>query len=70
MQQYVRTNLNKSEQFDLFFSLPTKENTILLVLPFKEITIRPELSSPPRFRIQGVSPERYGRTEQDENPCL
>ena len=31
---------------------------IFLVLPFKEISIWPELSSPPHFRILGRSPER------------
>ena len=35
-----------------------KKNAIILVLPFKEISLRPELSSPPRFRIQGGYPER------------
>ena len=35
-----------------------KKYTIPLVLPIEEISLRPELSSPPRFRIQGGSPER------------
>ena len=35
-----------------------KKNAILLVLPIEEISLRPELSSPTRFRIQGGSPER------------
>ena len=35
--------------------LDSEKNAILLVLPFEEISIRPELSSPPRFRIQGGS---------------
>ena len=39
------------------------KNAILLVLPIEDISLRPELSSPPRFRIQGRYPERYGRTE-------
>ena len=51
-------NLEKSNFF-FFFFFPTK-NTILLVLPFYYISIRPELSSPSRFRIQGGSPERDG----------
>ena len=29
-------------------------------MPFKEISLQPELSSPPHFRIQGGSPERDG----------
>ena len=30
-----------------------KKNAILLVLPIEEISLRPELSSPARFRFQG-----------------
>ena len=39
-----------------FFS-PKKEekNAILLVLPIEDISLWPELSSPPRFGIQGGS---------------
>ena len=37
-----------------------KKNAIPLVLPIEEISLRPELSSPARFRIQGGSPERDG----------
>ena len=33
-----------------------KKNIFFLVLPFEEISIRPELSSPPCFRIQGGVP--------------
>ena len=33
-----------------------KKNAILLVLPIEEISLRPELSSSPRFRIQGGYP--------------
>ena len=33
-----------------------KYNVILLVLFFKEISILPELSSPPCFKIQGGPP--------------
>ena len=41
---------------------------ILLVLPFKEISIQPKLSSPTCFRIQGGRPERYGgRTDELTN---
>ena len=29
------------------------KNPLPLPLPFEEISLRPELSSPPRFRIQG-----------------
>ena len=35
-----------------------EKNAILLVFQYQEDTIRPELSSPPRFRIQGGQPER------------
>ena len=30
-----------------------QKNYILLILPIKEISLQPELSSPPSFRIQG-----------------
>ena len=33
--------------------------TIKSILPIEEISLRPELSSPPRFRFQGGYPERY-----------
>ena len=33
---------------------------ILLVLPIEEISLQPEISTPPRFRIQGGTPERDG----------
>ena len=47
-------------------------NAILLVLPLQEISLRPELSSPPRFRIQGVGTVSFtkGWTEQDRTPCV
>ena len=53
----------KSENFKNIFFFPAKlnKNYILLVLPIKEISLRPELSSPPRFRIQGGWSERYER---------
>ena len=59
----------KSENFENIFFLPKKKKkyAIILVLPIEEISLRPELSTPPRFRIQGGSPERDGRrTEQQE----
>ena len=34
---------------------------ILLVLPFEETGLQPELSSPPRFRIQGGYRDRDGQ---------
>ena len=41
----------KSENFEnIFFD---KKNINPLVLPIDEISLRPELSSPPRFTIQG-----------------
>ena len=36
-----------------------KKNAILLVFQYKEDGIRPELSSPPGFRIQGGWSERH-----------
>ena len=42
------------------------KNAILLVLPIEEISLRPELSSPPRFRIQGGYSERDTGVEGEE----
>ena len=44
----------------LYLFAEEKKNAILLVLPIEEISLRPELSSPARFRIQGGYPERDG----------
>ena len=41
-----------------------KNSIIFLVLPFKKINICPELSSPPRFIIQGVYPEHKGQSPE------
>ena len=46
-------------------------NAILLILSIEEISLWPELSSPPRFRIQGGYPEHHGRRmKQDGNPFV
>ena len=54
-----------SEIFTIF--LFCQKNALLLVLPIEEISLRPELSSPSCFRIQGGYRERHtqknGRTE-------
>ena len=42
-----------------------QKNYILLVLPIEEISLRPELSTPPRFRIQGGQPECDTRKKED-----
>ena len=51
-----------------------KKNAILLVLPIEEISLRPELSSSPRFRIQGGWSERdtptNERTDGRKSSCL
>ena len=55
MSKLVKTlkNLEKSQQITFYFSKKEEENkNILLVLPIEEISLQPELSSPPRFRIQ------------------
>ena len=49
-----------------FFSTKNKKNTIPLVLPFDEISLRPELSSPSRFRIQCRWSERDERSPKDK----
>ena len=48
----------------------SEKNAIFLVLPIEEICLWPELSSPPRFRIQGGSPERQTLTDGRESSCL
>ena len=50
-------------------------NAIALVFPFDEISIRPELYSRPRFRIQGGYPEHDGQRIKSKgrrniNPCV
>ena len=47
-----------------------EKNKILLVLPFEEISLQPELSSPPLFRIQGGYPEHDGRRTKDGGKSL
>ena len=42
----------------IYIFLVAEKNAILLVLPIEEISLQTELSSPPRFRIQGEYPER------------
>ena len=39
-------------------SFAGKQRGVLLVLPIEEISLRPKLSSPVHFGIQGGSPER------------
>ena len=69
-------NLEKSQKiiffltwnfWKYFFFAEQKKNAILLVLPIEEISLRPKLSSPPRFRIQWGSHERY---ERKKSSCL
>ena len=52
------------------FTEEKEKNAIILVLPIEEISLRPELSSPARFRIQGGYPERDGERTKDGNPCV
>ena len=53
------TFFKQSENFEEKKNILQKEkNAILLVKPIEEISLRPELSTPPRFRIQGGYPER------------
>ena len=44
------TFFKKSENFNKKIA---ENNSVLLVLPIEEISLRPELSSPAHFRIQG-----------------
>ena len=68
--------ISKNQKKTFFFSIylffwrkknfrrKKKKNAILLVFQYKEDGIRPELSSPPRFRNQGAYPERHERTNE------
>ena len=56
----------KSEEKKEKNDLKENKNNILLVLPFEEISLLPELSSPTRFRIQGGWSERDGRSRTVE----
>ena len=47
----------KNEIFENIFCCRKKIKKICLVLPVKDISFQPELSSPPRFPIQGGQPE-------------
>ena len=73
-RQQIKKSLfsKKSENFEIFSFAKRKKNAILLVLPIREISLQPELSSPPRFRIQGVcsTSVTYGRTDERKSLCL
>ena len=45
---YISSSLNF-----LFWQEKSRKKSILLVFQYKDYAIRPELSRPPRFRIQG-----------------
>ena len=51
------------------FCVDHLKSTILLVLPFEEISIWSELSSAPHFRIHDRYPKRDKR-RTDGNPCV
>ena len=68
ISQKISKNLNLLK---IFFLGRKNKNVILLVLPFEEISIRPELFSPHRFRIQGGQHERDGgRTNKRRTEIL
>ena len=57
-------NLGKSQKITFFQQKKKQkkeeeEDAIILVSPIEEISLRPELSSPAHFRIQGGSRERH-----------
>ena len=47
-----------------------KKNAIPLVLSIEEMSLWPELSSPPRFRIQGGWSERHGQRTEGRTEIL
>ena len=64
VQPNLDKNLEKSLKKKYFFLQKTmikkKEKCYYLsFFPFEDISLRPEIPSPPYFRIQGGSPERY-----------
>ena len=69
-------NLKKTKKFTFFqkkknfeekkIVAKKKKNAILLVFQYYEDAIRPMLSSPPPFRIQGGSPERDIQTRTNK----
>ena len=59
----------KSKKY-IFFAAKKTKYAILLVLPIEEISLRPELSSPAHFKIQGGSPEPDGEEGQRKSLCL
>ena len=60
--------LQKRYLFAYFFFLILSffaSNSIFIILPFQEISLRPELASPPYLRIQGGYPDPdRGRTDE------
>ena len=42
--------------FKMFWFVEEQKKTNLLVLPIEDISLQPEFSSPPRFRIHGGVP--------------
>ena len=56
---------------DNFVKKKKKKKNVLPVLPFKENSLQPELSSPPRFRIQGGTLSLMNKRRTKEgNPCV
>ena len=72
-------NIKKSDflspKITIFFYLKIwkknyKKNAIFLVLPIEAISLWPELSSPPRFRIQGGVPWSLRTKDGQKSFCL
>ena len=63
-------SLKKNPEKSPFFN--NKKNGILLIFQYKESAIRPELSSPAHYRIQGgtLSVTHKFRTKSNGNPIL
>ena len=69
----LRKSFFSSSFFKIFFSeKKKKKDPILLIFQYQEDTIRPEFSSPARFRIQGGSTSMTdgGQRTNEGNPCV
>ena len=70
---YKKIESQKKKKKNIFFMIKfALKNAIFLVFPIEEISLPPELSGQPRFRIQegGLSIPNKVRSPEDGNPCV